>query len=114
MATNVDSTDTNEPLIVSTPNVHSGKPRIAGRRITVADVSIWHEQMAMTAQQIATTYDLTLAQVHAALAYYHAYRDEIKAEIEESLHFAAVLQRQAPSPLDRQLQNSNTRPPQER
>ena len=93
-----------EPLIVTTPNVRSGKPRIAGRRITVSDVAIWHERMAMTPQQIATTYDLSLAKVYAALAYYHAHRDEIEAEIEESLRFAAAIQRQAPSPLDRKLQ----------
>ncbi len=102
----VTKNDSSEALIVTTPNIRSGKPHIAGRRITVADVTIWHEQMAMTPQQIAATYDLTLAQVYAALAHYHAHQDEIEAEIEESVQFAAALQRQAPSPLDRKLQSA--------
>lgn len=96
--------ESREPLIVTTSNVRSGKPRIAGRRITVSDVAIWHERMAMTPQQIAATYDMSLAEVHTALAYYHAHRDEVEAEIEESLRFAAALQRQAPSPLDHKSQ----------
>ena len=98
--------DSSESLIVTTPNIRSGKPHIAGRRITVSDVTIWHEQMAMTPQQIAAAYDLTLAQVYSALAHYYAHRDEIEAEIEESVRFAAALQRQAPSPLDRKRQSA--------
>jgi len=101
------NSEISEPLIVTTPSVRSGKPRIAGRRITVSDVAIWYERMAMTPQQISTTYDLSLAEVHAALAYYHAHQDEIEAEIEESLRFAAALQRQAPSPLDQKLQDDH-------
>jgi prevent-host-death family protein len=100
-----------KPLIVTTPDVRSGKPRIAGRRITVSDVAIWYERMAMTAQQVSTTYDLSLAEVYAALAYYHTHRDEIEAEIEESLRFAAALRRQAPSPLDRKLQDDHGQSP---
>jgi len=95
---------TSKSLIVTTPNVRSGKPCIAGRRITVSDVAIWHERMRMTPQQIAATYDLTLAEVHAALAYYYAHQDEIETEIEESLRFATALQRRASSPLGRKLQ----------
>jgi prevent-host-death family protein len=97
----VDKNESGEPLIVTTPNVRSGKPCIAGRRITASDVVIWHERMRMAPQQIAVTYDLSLAEVYAALAYYHAHQDEIEAEIKESLRFAAALQHQAPSPLDR-------------
>lgn len=100
-----------KPLIVTTPDVRSGKPRIAGRRITVSDVAIWYERMAMTAQQVSTTYDLSLAEVYAALAYYHTHRDEIEAEIEESLRFAAALRRQAPSPLDHKLQDDHGQSP---
>jgi prevent-host-death family protein len=103
--------ENSEPLIVTTPSVRSGKPRIAGRRITVSDVAIWHERMAMTPQQISITYDLSLAKVYAALAYYHVHRDEIEAEIEESLRFAAALRRQAPPPLDRKLQDNHAQSP---
>ena len=106
--------DNSGPLIITIPNIRSGKPHIVGRRITVSDVTIWHEQMAMTPRQIAAVYDLTLAQVCAALAHYHAHRDEIEAEIEESVQFAAALQRQAPSPLDRKLQTGNAHPSQKK
>jgi len=30
-----------------TPGVAGGKPRIAGRRITVQNVAIWHERMSI-------------------------------------------------------------------
>jgi uncharacterized protein (DUF433 family) len=46
-----------------TPGVAGGKPRIAGRRITVQNVAIWHERMGKSADEIATEYDLTRADV---------------------------------------------------
>jgi uncharacterized protein (DUF433 family) len=68
--------------IVITPGVCGGKPRIAGHRITVQNVMIWHEQMGMSPDEIAATYpSITLADVYAALAYYHDHRDEIDARI---------------------------------
>jgi uncharacterized protein (DUF433 family) len=51
-----------------TPGVAGGKLRIAGRRITVQNIAIWHERMGTSADEIATEYDLTLAGVYAALA----------------------------------------------
>jgi len=40
--------------------------------------------MGMTPEEIALEYPhLTLAQVHAALAYYHANRDEIEADAKQ-------------------------------
>ena len=60
-----------------TPDVAGGKPRIAGRRITVQNIVIWHERLGLGADEIATEYDLTLADVYAALAYYYDHRHEI-------------------------------------
>jgi uncharacterized protein (DUF433 family) len=60
-----------------TPGVMAGKPRIAGRRITVQNIVIWHDRMGMSADEIATEYGLTLADVYAALAYYFDHRKEI-------------------------------------
>jgi len=96
----IAGTQSGTRLIITTPEVRSGKPCIAGRRITVSDVVIWHEQMGMPPGQLADDYDLTLAQVYAALSYYHAHQDEISSEIEESLRFAESLQNMASSPLD--------------
>src|SRR6266849_1065851 len=67
-----------DQLIAITPGVCGGKPHIAGRRITVQNIAIWHERMGLSADEIATDYNLTLSEVHAALAYYFAYRDEIE------------------------------------
>ena len=56
--------------VAVTPGVTGGKPRIAGRHITVRDVGIWHERMGRGAHEIAAEHDLAPAYVYAALAYY--------------------------------------------
>jgi len=49
----------------------------------------------MTQEEIALEYPhLTLAQVHAALAYYHANREEIEADIAQEEVAAALWERQ--------------------
>lgn len=80
-----------------TPGVAGGKPRIAGHRITVQNVAIWHEWMGNTADEIATEYDLTLADVYAALAYYYAHQEEIDRSIRESERFVEALRTRIPS-----------------
>ena len=50
-----------------TPGISGGKPRIAGHRITVENIVIWHERMGKSADEIATEYDLTLADVYAGI-----------------------------------------------
>ena len=82
-----------------TPGICSGKPRIAGHRITVAHIAIWHERMGKCADEIATEYDLTLADVYAALAYYFDHRDEINQSIEDSKEFVKTLRQKASSRL---------------
>ncbi len=68
--------------IVSTPDTCGGKPRIAGTRIRVKDVVIWHDCQGMTAAEIVSKWPhLTLASIYAALAYYHDHREELNAEI---------------------------------
>ena len=73
------------------PGVAGGKPRIAGRRITVQNVVIWHERLGKSADEIASEYDLTLADVYAALAYYFDHREEIDRSIREGEAFAEAL-----------------------
>ena len=76
-----------------TPGVCGGKPRIAGHRIKVQDIVIWHERMAMSPDEIVYNYPtITLADVYAALAYYHDHREEIRQDIESSESFAKLLQ----------------------
>jgi uncharacterized protein (DUF433 family) len=69
--------------ITKTPGVCGGKACIAGHRIRVMDVVALHERWKRSPAEIADTYPtITLADVYAALAYYHDHRDEIEAEFE--------------------------------
>lgn len=68
-------------LIDRDPAIRGGRPKIAGTGLTVRRIIGWYK-MGMTPEEIALEYPhLTLAQVHAALAYYHANREEIEADI---------------------------------
>ena len=68
-------------LIVSTPDTCGGRPRIAGTRISVQNIVI-DCRAGMTPEQIVEAKPhLNLAQVHAALAYYYANKEQIDADI---------------------------------
>ena len=92
-----------ERHIEITPDVAGGKPRIAGHRITVQNIVIWHERMGKTADEICVEYNLTLAEVYAALAYYFDHREEIDQNIKEDEAFATALRNQTPSILHMKL-----------
>lgn len=89
-----------------TAGIAGGKPRIAGHRITVHDVAIWHEAMGKSADEIATEYDLSLADIYAALAYYFDHRDEIDREIRDSELLVETLKATAPSRLREKLRKA--------
>jgi uncharacterized protein (DUF433 family) len=91
-----------------TPNACGGKPHIAGHRIRVQDVVIWYEHLNMSPDDIVYQYpSITLADVHAALAYYYDHLDEIRQDIRESETFASRLAAQTPSILQRKLRERN-------
>lgn len=104
-------TKTLDQHIEISPSIAGGKPRIAGHRITVQDIAIWHEVMAKTADEIATEYDLTLADVYAALAYYFDHRDEMDQSIRESKIFLESLQQRLPGKLAQKLREQLSREP---
>jgi uncharacterized protein (DUF433 family) len=91
--------------IVKTPGTCSGEPRIAGTRIKVKHVYTWVEQMGMTPAQVVASYPhLTMAQVHAALAYYWSHQDEIHKAIEAEERLVAELKaKSGPSKLQEKL-----------
>ncbi len=61
--------------------VRGGRPKVAGTGITVARIAGWYKA-GLTPDEIAMEYPhLTLAQVHAALAYYHSNRSDIDADL---------------------------------
>jgi uncharacterized protein (DUF433 family) len=67
-------------LITRTPGVRGGRPCITGRGVSVMRITGWYKQ-GWIPEQIARRLELTLAQVHAALAYYHANQEEIEADL---------------------------------
>lgn len=79
------------------PGVAGGKPRIAGHRITVQDIVVWHERLGLSADEIASEYGLSLADVYAALAYYYDHREEIDQAIRADEALVAELRRETPS-----------------
>ena len=100
-------TRTLDEHIEITPGVSGGKPRIAGRRITVQDVVVWHEVMGKSADEIADEHDLSISDVYAALAYYFDHRTELDLAMRESEAFVEGLRQRTPSKLWQKLQALN-------
>ncbi|MFC2173385.1 DUF433 domain-containing protein [Acidobacteriota bacterium] len=92
-------TKTLDAYIEVSESTSGGKPRIAGRRITVQDIVIWHDRMGRSADELAAEYDLTLAEIYAALAYYFDHRDQIDSSLQESRRFIEALRDRTPSKL---------------
>jgi len=68
-------------FIIRDPGVRGGRPIIDGTGITVNRIATWYN-LGLRPEEIAGRMGhLSLAQVYAALAHYHANRDEIDAEI---------------------------------
>jgi len=99
------SSKTLDDHIELTPDTAGGKPRIRGRRIRVQDIAIWHERLGKSADEIAAEYDLTLADVYAALAYYFDHREEIDARMTEDRAFADAIRARTPSLRDQKLRS---------
>src|SRR5207253_7218202 len=97
------ATKTLDQHIEITAGICGGKPRIAGHRITVQNIAIWHERLGKSADAIAAEYDLTLADVHAALAYYFDHRADIDESITEGEDFAKALRQRTPSKVGQKL-----------
>ncbi|GAX39566.1 hypothetical protein NIES4075_05220 [Tolypothrix sp. NIES-4075] len=84
-------------------DVRSGKPRIAGTRIAVEDVAMMHLKLGYSLVEIAGKYDLSLASVYAAMAYYFDHRDEIDRRAAQEDELLEVLKQNHPSRLQEKL-----------
>jgi uncharacterized protein (DUF433 family) len=88
--------------IAITPGTCGGKPRIAGHRIRVQDVAIWYEQDGMSPAEIVAAYPtISLADVHAALAFYYDNQELIKKQMSEEAAFVAEMMSRSASLLRR-------------
>ena len=62
-------------------DIHNGRPCISGTGVTVQRIVGWYK-LGLSPEEIAEKFGhISLAQVHAALAYYHANKDEIEYTI---------------------------------
>ncbi len=83
-----------------TPDVCGGKPRIAGHRIRVQDIAVWHEVQGLSPEEIVAQFpQITLADVYAALSYYHDHREEIDRQMDEAEKLVERLKQDNPSRL---------------
>jgi uncharacterized protein (DUF433 family) len=97
------TTPTTAQHIEITPGIAGGKPRIAGHRITVEDVVIWHERLGQSSDEIAAAYGLSLTEVHSALAYYFDHRAQIDERMAQGKEFVEMLRSATPSKLTAKL-----------
>ncbi len=89
--------------IVSTPGVLGGRPRIAGRRVSVENIAVLHNG-GWSVNTIVDELELTPAEVYAALSYYYSHKDEIDQAIRDA---DALIRREA-KPLSELLARSNS------
>jgi uncharacterized protein (DUF433 family) len=77
-----------DAMLIRTPGVCGGRLRIDGTRVTVLQIAALYKQ-GESAEEIAQNFPhVSLGQVYAALAYYHANRAEIEQELaDESAEF---------------------------
>jgi uncharacterized protein (DUF433 family) len=88
--------------IESIPGKCGGKPCVAGTRIRVWDIHIWHDLRGQSPEQIIADFpQLSLADVYAALTYYLDHREEIERQAKEDEAFVADMKRkQGPTKFD--------------
>lgn len=96
-----DMTQTSIEHITSKPEVCGGKPCIAGSRIRVQDIYVWHELNGLSPDEIVTQFpSLSLADVYAALAFYWDHRDDIHQQMSDETAVYEQMKQKYPSLLE--------------
>lgn len=93
------------PHIEIKAHVLGGKPKIVDKRISVQNIVIWHEKMGRSVDEISSEYNLSLAEVHAALSYYFDHQDEIDQSILKDENLIKQLKNNTKSKLRENLIN---------
>ena len=97
--------------IESRPEKCGGKPCIAGTRIRVQDIYVWHELRGQSPDEIVANFpQLSLGQVHSALAYYHDHRQEIQAAVADERTWADEMKASQSSKLLAKLSGEDVLP----
>ena len=90
-------------LIDRDPAIRGGRPKIAGTGVTVMRVAAWYK-MGLSPEEIATQYGhLSLAQIHAALAYYFDHQAELDGEIAQIVKYVEEVKAQHPNKITREM-----------
>jgi uncharacterized protein (DUF433 family) len=68
--------------ITQAADVCGGRPCVAGTRIRVQDIYVWHEMQGQSPDEIVTSFpQLTLADVYAALAHFWDHQAAILSDM---------------------------------
>jgi uncharacterized protein (DUF433 family) len=79
-------------LISRRAEIRGGRPCIAGTGVSVRRIAQWYNMGRIPEEIVREISHLSLAQVHAALAYYHANREEIDSDLEAEAREADALE----------------------
>jgi uncharacterized protein (DUF433 family) len=94
----VDDEHTAMGAIVSSDEVMGGQPRIEGRRISVLQIVEWVHEDGMEPETVAAEFDLDMADIHRALAYYYDNIEEMSSWRERRERRIRESREEQPSP----------------
>jgi uncharacterized protein (DUF433 family) len=84
--------------IATDPQVCGGKPCVSGTRIRVWDIHVWHDLHGTSPEEIVSEFpQITVADVHAALMFYHDNRELLERQDRESQRHLDELRTRYPS-----------------
>jgi uncharacterized protein (DUF433 family) len=72
-------------LITSNPKVRGGRPCIGGTGLRVTDIIMASIFQMQTPEELAVGFGISLAQVHAAFAYYYEHQSELDEDIHNQI-----------------------------
>lgn len=87
------------------PQIRFGKPCISGTRIAVEDIAVMYLKMGESLKEISQEYNLSLASVYAAIAYYYENQEEIDRRREEGKAYAEKFRQENPSLLQEKMRH---------
>lgn len=97
--------------IESKPGVCGGQPCVAGTWIRVQDIYVWLDLLGKTPDEIVTDFpQLTLADVHAAMAYFWNNRQEFQRQMKFADELVAGMKQKYPSKPRQKLAGKEAEP----
>jgi uncharacterized protein (DUF433 family) len=70
-----------DAMLTSSPGVCGGRLRIEGTRVTVLQIVTLYKRGESPEEMTLHWPHVTLAQIHAAIAYYHSHQAEVEQEL---------------------------------